>query len=202
VGASHNGFFHECALDEVIWAAGADPLMERIRLCTHAPSRRVLEAVGTMSEWAGPRPAPGRGRGVAFTLSFGVPVAEIVEVAASDAGLRITDVWVAAEVGRVVDPVNFEAQVTGGVVWGLGHAMNAAITYRDGMPEQTNYHAYEGMRLHQTPRIHVRALETDRIRGIGEPAVPPAAAALANAIFAATGQRIRRLPLSHAVTFA
>jgi isoquinoline 1-oxidoreductase beta subunit len=202
VGASHNGFFHECALDEVIWAAGADPLMERIRLCTHAPSRRVLEAVGAMSEWAGPRPAPGRGRGVAFTLSFGVPVAEIVEVAASDAGLRITDVWVAAEVGRVVDPVNLEAQIAGGVIWGLGHAMNAAITYRDGMPEQTNYHAHEGMRLRQTPRIHVRALETDRIRGIGEPAVPPAAAALANAIFAATGQRIRQLPLSRTVSFA
>jgi isoquinoline 1-oxidoreductase beta subunit len=202
VGASHNGFFHESALDELIWAAGADPLMERIRLCSHAPSRRVLEAVGAMCDWAGPRPAPGRGRGVAFTLSFGVPVAEIVEVADSSDGIRIERVWVAAEVGRVIDPVNFEAQVTGGVIWGLGHAMNAAITYRDGMAEQTNFHAFEGMRLSQVPQIVVRALETDALRGIGEPSVPPAAPALANAIFAATGRRIRELPLSRSIAFA
>jgi isoquinoline 1-oxidoreductase beta subunit len=202
VGASHNGFFHESALDELIWEAGADPLSERIRLCTHAPSRRVLEAAGAMAGWAGPRPAPGRGRGVAFTLSFGVPVAEIVEVAVSDACLRIEQVWVAAEIGRVVDPVNAEAQVTGGVIWGLGHAMNAAITYADGMAEQTNFHAFAAMRLSQTPQIAVRLLETDALRGIGEPAVPPAAAALANAIFAATGQRIRELPLDRHIAFA
>ncbi|MFN3643618.1 MAG: xanthine dehydrogenase family protein molybdopterin-binding subunit, partial [Gemmobacter sp.] len=202
VGASANGFFHESALDELIWEAGADPLIERIRLCAHAPSRRVLEAVAEMAEWSGPRPAPGRGRGVAFTLSFGVPLAEIVEVADSDAGIRIARVWVAAEVGRVIDPVNFDAQVKGGVIWGLGHAMHAEITYADGMAEQTNFHAYPGMRLAQVPEITVRALETDALRGIGEPAVPPAAPALANAIFAATGKRIRELPLARSVTFA
>lgn len=201
VGASGNGFMHECFLDELLHAAGADPLQERLRLCSHEPTRRVLQRVGELSGWGTPL-APGRGRGLAFTLSFGVPVAEVVEVTATPEGIRIDQVFVVAEVGRVMDPVNFEAQVQGGVIWGLGHAMNAELTYADGAPEQTNFHAFEGMRLHQAPRITVQALETTGVvKGIGEPPVPPAAPALANAIFAATGQRIRELPLNRQVRF-
>lgn len=202
VGASANGFLHECFLDELIHAAGADPLRERIRLCTHDASRRVLEAVGEMSGWSTPLPAE-RGRGLAFTLSFGVPVAEVVEVTNTASGITIDRVFVACEVGRVLDPVNFESQVQGGVIWGLGHAMNAEITYADGAAEQTNFHQFFGMNLAQAPVIVVKALETtDQVRGIGEPPVPPAAPALANAIFAATGQRVRELPLRKQVRFA
>jgi isoquinoline 1-oxidoreductase beta subunit len=205
VGASGNGFLHESALDELIHAAGADPLAERLRLCTHEPSKRVLQAAGEMSGWNTPlTPAPDgkRGRGLAFTLSFGVPVAEVVEVTATEKGIRIDKVFVACEVGKVLDPVNFENQVQGGVVWGLGHAVNCELTYEDGAPQQTNFHAYTGLRLYQTPQIVVKALETTgEIKGIGEPSVPPAAPALANAIFAATGQRIRELPLNKAVAF-
>jgi isoquinoline 1-oxidoreductase beta subunit len=201
VGANAAGFFFDCALDEAIHAAGADPLAERIRLMEHPVGRRVLETVGEMSSWGGALP-PGTGRGVAFVESFGVPVAEVVQVTATDRGIRIDNVWVALDVGRVVDPVNFENLVQGGVVFGLGHAMNCEITYADGMAQQTNYHAHEGMRLWQCPQIEVRALETQaRVRGVGEPPVPPAAPALANAIFAATGQRIRDLPLSRHIAF-
>ena len=201
VGASGNGFLHDCFLDELIHAAGADPLKERLRLCWHEPSRKVLEAVGEMSGW-GRDLGKDRGRGVAFTLSFGVPVAEVVEVTSTPRGIRIDKVFVAVDVGKVLDPVNFENQVQGGVIWGLGHAMNAELTYADGIAQQTNYHAYEGMRLYQTPRIEVRALtNTTEIRGIGEPTVPPAAPALANAIFAATGKRIRELPLNKHIEF-
>jgi isoquinoline 1-oxidoreductase beta subunit len=201
VGASGNGFLHEGFLDELIHAAGADPLTERLRLCWHEPSRKVLEAVGEMSNW-GSDPGKGRGRGLAFTLSFGVPAAEVIEVTNTPHGIKIDKAFVAVEVGKVLDPVNFENQVQGGVVWGLGHAMNAELTYADGIAEQTNYHAFEGMRLYQAPTIEVRALtNTDEIRGIGEPSVPPAAPALANAIFAATGKRIRELPLNKAIDF-
>lgn len=201
VGASSNGFFHDGFLDELIHAAGADPLEERIRLCWHEPSRKVLEAVGEMSNW-GSDPGPNRGRGVAFCLSFGVPTAEVVEVINTENGIRIDKVFVAAEVGRVVDPINFDNLVKGGVIWGLGHAMNCEITYSDGMAEQNNYHVFEGMRLYQCPHIEVRGMENgDKIRGIGEPPVPPAAPALANAIFAATGQRLREMPFSKHIDF-
>jgi isoquinoline 1-oxidoreductase subunit beta len=202
VGASGNGFIHDCFLDELIHAAGADPLKERIRLCWHEPSRKVLEAVGEMSNW-GSDPGKDRGRGVAFTLSFGVPVAEVVEVTKTERDrIRIDKVFVALDVGKVLDPENFENQVQGGVIWGLGHAMNAEITYKDGIAQQTNYHAFEGVRLYQTPKIEVRAVASNsEIRGIGEPAVPPAAPALANAIFAATGKRIRELPLNRHIDF-
>ncbi len=201
VGASGNGFMHECFMDELCHAAGLDPLAERIRLCWHETSRKVLEAVGEMSNW-GSDLGPKRGRGLAFTLSFGVPVAEVVEVTQTDDGIRVDNVFVATDVGRVLDPVNFEAQLQGAVIFGLGHAMNCELTYLDGVAQQENYHAYEGMRLYQAPQIFVQGLENgDKIRGIGEPGVPPAAPALANAIFAATGQRIRDLPLSNSIDF-
>jgi isoquinoline 1-oxidoreductase beta subunit len=201
VGASATGFLHECFLDELILAAGADPLAERIRLCSHEPSRRVLQAVGELSGWGTPLPK-GRGRGLAFTLSFGVPVAEVVEVTATPSGIRIDKAFVVAEVGQVLDPVNVDAQLMGGVIWGLGHAMFGELTYADGVAEQTNFHTYQSLRMYQTPTIVTKALQTaGRIKGIGEPGVPPAAPALANAIFAATGQRIRELPLRKHVEF-
>lgn len=202
VGASSNGFFHDCLLDELIHAAGADPLEERLRLCTHAPSRAVLEAVGEMSDW-GSAMAPGTGRGVAFCLSFGVPCAQVVKVRQHADGLRIERVFVAADVGRILDPVNFEGLVKGGVIFGLGHAMHGEITYAGGAAEQTNFDTFRAMRLDQCPEIAVRGLETGhRIRGIGEPPVPPAAPALANAIFAATGKRLREMPFDRHVSFA
>ncbi len=202
VGAAGAGFIFDCFLDELIHAAGADPMEERLRLMRPGPGRGVLEAVAQMSNW-GESLAPGMGRGVAFVESFGVPVAEVVEVADTPEGIRITRVWVAADVGRVVDPGNIENLIQGGVIFGLGAAMNCEITYADGRAEQENYFDHEGMRLNQCPEIAVRVLEGQgRIRGIGEPPVPPAAPALANAIFAATGRRIRALPLGRHVTFA
>lgn len=109
------------ALD--ICAAKADPLAERNRLCRHEPSKRVLEAVGRMSGRSKPVPRR-RGRGVAFTLSFSVPVAEIVEDTDKLAGVEINKVFVAAEFDRGLEPVNFAKQLKGCVIWGLGHAMN------------------------------------------------------------------------------
>lgn len=212
VAASQNGFYHECFLDELIHKAGADPLQERLRLCNSDLAKTVLETVGELSQWQGSRPPSHndphnnephkRGRGVALVYSFGVPCAQVVDVINTPDGIRIDHVYLVADVGQVLDPINLEAQLFGGCIWGLGHAMNCELTYKNFAPEQTNYHAFEGMRLHQTPRFTIKALENgDQIRGAGEPAVPPAAPALANAIFAATGQRIRQLPLHHHINF-
>lgn len=201
VGANGAGFFFDSFLDELIHAAGADPMQERIRLMDHDVSRQVLEAVAQMSAWAD-KPAAGTAKGVAFVESFGVPAAAVVEVSQSDAGIRINNVWIACDVGTVVDPVNFENLVQGGVVWGLGHAMNCEITYSDGKAQQSNYHAHEGMRIYNCPKIMVKGLENGhKIRGIGEPPVPVTAPALANAIFALTGQRLRELPFNKHINF-
>lgn len=203
VGASGNGFIFSGFLDELMQAAGADPLEELLRLCNDGVSRQVLEAVGEMSDWSGTDTGPERGRGLAFNMSFGVPVAEVIDVVNTERGILVEKVFVAADVGRIVDPVNFEAQIQGGVIWGLGHAMNCELSYENHAPTQTNFHAHAGMRIHQAPDIVVRGLENgDVIRGIGEPAVPPAAPALANAIFVATGNRIRELPMQKHIRFA
>ena len=120
----------------------------------------------------------------------------------TDRGIRLDHVWVAADVGKVIDPVNLENMAQGGTVFGLGHAMNCEITYSDGMAQQTNYHAHEAMRMHQCPPIEFKALENNpKVRGFGEPPTPPAAPALGNAIFAATGKRIREMPFNKHINF-
>lgn len=202
VAASQNGFYHECFMDELIHAAGADPLQERLRLCNDPVSKQVLEEVGKFSNWNGVNLGENRGRGLAFVKAFGVPTVEVVDVTYTPRGIRIDDVYIVCDVGRVVDPVNIEAQIFGGVIWGLGHSINCEITYKDYTPTQTNYHAYQGLRMYQTPKIHIKVLENEeKVHGIGEPTVPPAGPALANAIFAATGQRVRELPLYNHIKF-
>ena len=201
VGASTNGFFHDVFLDELIHAAGADQMEERLRLCWHEPSRKVLEKAAEMSNWGAPL-AANKGRGVGFCMSFGVTVAEVVEVTSTVNGIKLDKVWVAAEVGKVVDPNMFENLVQGGVNWALGHAIMSEITYSDGMTEQENFDTFESLRMYQAPKIEVVGLENgDHVRGMGEPMVPPAAAALSNAIFAATGQRIREMPMNKFIDF-
>lgn len=201
VGAPGAGFIFDTLLDELIHEAGADPMEERLRLIDHDASRKVLETAAELSNW-GSDLGPNRGRGVAFIESFGVPVAEVVEVTNTERGIKIDKVYAVCDVGTVIDPINFENLVQGGVVFGLGHAINCEITYSDGMAQQSNYHAHEAMRLYQCPEIIVRGLENGtKIRGMGEPPVPPAAPALGNAIFAATGQRIREMPFINHIDF-
>ncbi|WP_432450625.1 molybdopterin cofactor-binding domain-containing protein [Aliiroseovarius marinus] len=201
VGASQNGFFHENFLNALIHEAGADPVEERLRLMTDDPSRKTLEAVAEMSGWGGEL-AANKARGVAFCLSFGTPCAQVIEITNGADGIKLDKVWVAAEVGKVVDPVNFENLVAGGVIWGLGHAINSQITYADGMAEQENFFDFEGLRNNQAPEIIVRGMENrDYVTGVGEPPVPPAAPALAEAIFRATGKRPVEMPFGERFGF-
>jgi len=126
-----------------------------------------------LSNWAGPDLGENRGRGVANGLSFGVAVATVFEVTNTAAGIKLDHVWMAADVGKVIDPMNLENLAQGGAVFGLGHAINCEITYSDGIAEQTNYHAHEAMRLWQCPPIEFVALENNpKIRGFGKPFGP------------------------------
>jgi len=202
VGASQNTFFHECMMDEIAIAAGRDPVEMRLELITDDASRRTLEAVAEMADWRS-GPPEGRARGVAFALVFGAPTAQIVEVEQTPQGIKVTNVWVAADVGVALDPRNLDAQLISGVNFGLSAAIGEKITLSDGIVEQSNYHDYPPLRMYQAPPIATRILDNaPHIRGIGEPGTPCAAPALANAVFALTGQRIRTLPLGDSIAFA
>jgi isoquinoline 1-oxidoreductase beta subunit len=201
VGASQNAFFHESMMDEIANKSQQDPLQLRLSIINHDVSRKVLQAAAKMAKWGEPLP-DGHALGVAFCMSFGVPVAQIIEVAASPEGIKIVNAYVAADVGQVLDPSNVEAQLMSGLIFGLGAAMMGEITLTDGKVDQTNFHTYDSMRMSQTPNIQIKVLENgDKIRGIGEPGTPPAAPALGNAIFAATGKRIREMPFNKQVNF-
>jgi isoquinoline 1-oxidoreductase subunit beta len=203
VGNSFNGYFHESFMDEIAHRGGTDPIELRRRLMAdHPEAIAVIDAVAEMSGWSQP-PAQGRARGFAFVLSFGSWVAEVVEVSQSPQGIRIEDVWIAADVGLALDPRNIEAQLVSGAVYGLSAAMDEEITLAGGMVEQSNFHDFDAMRMHRCPRFHTRILQNQaRMGGVGEIGTPPAAPALANAVFALTGRRVRSLPLSREVRFA
>jgi isoquinoline 1-oxidoreductase beta subunit len=207
VGHSHNPFFHESFMDEIAHASGQDPMEMRLNLMAKYPTAiGVLEAVKQMSGWGSSLPSDGvksRGRGVAFCLSFGTWVAQVIQVADTDQGIKIEKVWCAADIGTALDPANLEAQMMSGIVYGLSAAMGQEITFADGAVEQGNFDSYDAMRMNQCPEIEVRILEASgKMGGAGEPGTPPSLPALANAIFSATGKRIRQLPLSKEIGFA
>jgi len=200
VGASYNGFFHDTFLDEMAHAAGRDPLDFRLELMAeeHAPSAGTLEAVREMSGWTGKTP-DGVGRGVGFTYCFGTPVAQVIEVVEEAGGIRINKAWIACDMGLALDPGTIEAQMIGGMIYGLSAACFGEITFATGEVEQYNFPDYDALRMHNTPITQVRVLETNRhMGGAGEPGTPPAMPALGNALFDLTGKRARELPLSKA----
>jgi isoquinoline 1-oxidoreductase beta subunit len=206
VGNSHNGFFVEGFLDEIAHASGLDPLDLRLRLMgtdpRFEPGREVLLDVTRRAGWDTPLPA-GKGRGLAFVLSFGAWVGQVVQVDATEGPIRIEKVWCTADPGRVLDPRNYEAQVMSGIVFGLGQAMEQEITFVDGEVQQSSFVDFPILRMDNCPEIEVNLLENaPRMGGAGEVGTPPAAPALANAIFAATGRRLRRMPFRHEIAFA
>ena len=201
VGESQNCFFHESVMDELAHAAGADPLEMRLSLLEHRPSRRALETVAEMSGWGSDLPE-GHARGVAYALSSGAATAQVVEIASSAKGIRLLKAWAAVDVGIALDPRNIEAQVEGALLFGLSSAIFGEITVADGVVEQTNFNSYPLLQLRHAPAIEVRIQENGKvIKGVGEATTPTAAPALGNAIFAATGKRIRDLPFGKSVRF-
>jgi isoquinoline 1-oxidoreductase subunit beta len=204
VGYSTNAFFLECFLDELAHAAGLDPAEMRLRLLRplHPVSATVVETVAEMAGWGTPLPAE-RARGLAFCMSYGSPTAQVVQVARTEGGIAVERVWCAQDVGTALDPRNIEAQIQSGIVFGLSAAIMGEITFAEGAVQQSNFHDYDALRMDRTPAIEARILQNGAgLGGVGEPATPPVAPALGNALFALTGRRIRRLPFARSIVFA
>jgi isoquinoline 1-oxidoreductase subunit beta len=196
VAHSYNAFAVESFIDELAHLAGKDSLLFRQSLLAASPRHlRVLALVAEKAGWGTPLP-PGRGRGLAVHESFGSVVAEVAEVAVEKGSFRVQRVVCAVDCGTVVNPNTVEAQVQGGVLFGLSAALREAITIEAGRTQQTSLTEYGPLRMRDAPEVEVHLLRTQEPPGgIGEPGVPPVAPAVANAVFAATGKRLRRLPL-------
>jgi isoquinoline 1-oxidoreductase beta subunit len=193
---SQHGFFKESFIDEMAHAAGKDPFLFRRDLLGGQPRfRAVLEKVAEMSAWGAPLPA-GEGRGIALTECFGTIVGEVAHVAVTDGRLRVRHVYAAVDCGDVVNTDSAAAQVEGGIIFGLSAALVGEITVANGRVVERNFRDHEMIRLADAPQVSVAFVRSGaREGGLGEPCVPPIAPAVTNAIFAATGTRIRELPI-------
>jgi len=197
VGHSHSAFFDESFVDEMAHHLKEDPVQFRRELLADQPRHaRVLETAAKEAGWGTPLPA-GAGRGLALRASFGSIVAEVAEVEVADKEIRVRRVTCAIDCGPVVNPAIVRAQMESGIIYGLSAALHGEITLKDGAVEQSNFPTYDVVRLADAPAMTVHIVEggDERIGGVGEPGTPPIAAAVANAVFAATGQRLRSLPL-------
>jgi isoquinoline 1-oxidoreductase subunit beta len=197
VGHSHTAFVKESFIDELAALGGKDPFELRRKLLAKAPrDLGVLELAAEKAGWGKPLPA-GRGRGIAVHASFGSYTAQVAEVSADSGGkIRVHRVVCAVDCGRYVNPGIIEAQVQGAVIFGLTAAFYDELTFEKGRVQQSNFHDYPMLRINETPEIEVHIVKNDeKSGGIGEPGVPCAAPAVANAIFAATGKRVRKLPI-------
>jgi len=196
VGASQNAFAVECFVDELAAAAGKDPLEFRLGLLKHAPRHRgVLELAAQEADWHRRLPE-GKGCGIAVYHSYGSWVAQVAEVSVQGEAFRVDRVVCAADCGTVVNPDAVVAQMEGAIIFGLSAALHGEITLRDGAVEQSSFKDYPILRMRDTPEIEVHLVPSrERPGGVGEPGLPPLAPAVANALAAATGRRLRRLPL-------
>jgi isoquinoline 1-oxidoreductase beta subunit len=197
VNNSYNAFAVETFIDELAAAANVDPFEYRRGLLANAPRHRgVLELAAAKAGWGTPLPA-GRSRGIAVHKSFESFVAQVAEVSVSPAGeVRVHRVVCAVDFGMYVNPDTIEAQMQGAIVFGLTAALKGAITIDRGRVQQSNFHDYEMLRLAEMPVVEVHIVPSSEAPGgVGEPGTPPIAPAVCNAIFAATGKRIRSLPI-------
>ncbi|PZU85446.1 MAG: aldehyde oxidase [Chelatococcus sp.] len=199
VGHTHTGYAVECFIDELLQAAGQDPLQGRLAMMgdRHPRAAGVLRAVAQMADWKGPGPVEGRARGVAVVESFSSFVAQIAEVSMGPEGEpKVHKVWCAVDCGVAVNPDIIRAQIEGGIGFGLGHALYGQITLEGGRPVQTNFDSYRSLRIHEMPEVEVAIVaSTEKPSGVGEPGVPPIGPAVANALAALGHGRPRQLPM-------
>ncbi|MGB5484971.1 molybdopterin cofactor-binding domain-containing protein [Parasphingorhabdus sp.] len=198
VDHSQQSWFIESFVDEVAAEAGKDPLELRRTLLAKAPRHlAVLNKAAEMANWGSPLPE-GHGRGIALVPSFGSIVAQVAEVDMTGKKPRVTKVFCCTDVGFAMNPDGVAAQMESAIVYGLTAALYGEISIKDGAVQQSNFHNYPMLRINEMPQVEVALIngDHDRIGGAGEPGLPPIAPAVTNAIFAATGKRVRELPIS------
>jgi isoquinoline 1-oxidoreductase subunit beta len=202
VGSTHTAYSTETFIDELAIAAGKDPVaFRRGLLAKHPRHLGVLDLAAKQSGWGTPLAAgkagEKRGRGIAVHESFGTCVAQVVEVTVkADSSFSVDRVVCAVDCGVAVNPDNVRAQMEGGIGFGLSAALHGAITIKDGAVEQSNFHDYPILRISEMPAVEVHIVpSTAAPTGVGEPGTPVIAPALANALAAATGKRVRTLPI-------
>jgi isoquinoline 1-oxidoreductase beta subunit len=205
VGSSHNGFTVESFVDELAHVAGKDPLEFRLGLLKdHPRARRVLETAAKKAGWGKPLKR-GQARGIAYHLSFGSYVAEVAEVSVDrkEGKIKVHRVVCAVDCGSVVNPFIVTTQMESGINMGLSAALKEKIEFADGGVKTENFSGYDLLRMGEAPDIDVHIVTSgDKLGGIGEPGVPPIAPAVANAVFAATGIRLRNLPMTPDIVMA
>ncbi len=196
VGHSHTAFVMESLIDELALAAGKDPLEYRRALLKEHPRHlAALNLAAEKAKWGTPLPK-GRGRGIAVHESFGSYVAQVAEVSVEKNAIRVHRVVCAIDCGVAVNPEAVRAQMESGISFGLGAALHSTLTFKEGRVQESNFHDYRVLRLNEMPVVEVHIVpSTDKMGGVGEPGTPPIAPAVANAVAALTGQRLRELPL-------
>nr|WP_070958446.1 molybdopterin cofactor-binding domain-containing protein [Hyphomonas sp. Mor2] len=197
VDHTQHGFFIESFIDELADQAGMDGYAYRRKLLEHSPRYlTVLDAAAEAAGWGREVPQ-GRGLGIALVDSFGTVVAQVVEVDVTGPEPKVVHVWCAADPGYVMNPDGFTAQIESGIIYGLTAALYGDITIEDGAVVQSNFHDYPMVRMRDAPQITVKLINSGaKVGGGGEPGTPPIAPALANAVFAATGVRVRSQPIA------
>jgi isoquinoline 1-oxidoreductase beta subunit len=196
VGHSHTAFATECFIDELATLAHQDPYrFRRALLQKHPRHLGVLDLAAQKAGWAKPLPK-GRARGIALHASFESFSAQVAEVSVTEGKIQVHRMVCAIDCGRYVNPGIIAAQTQGGAIFGASAALFQELTFENGRLQQTNFHSFPMLRMNECPEIETHIVEsTEKSGGIGEPGVPCAAPAIANAVFAATGKRIRRLPI-------
>jgi isoquinoline 1-oxidoreductase beta subunit len=194
---SQNAFANECFMDELAEAAGKDPLQFRLELLPKSSrERNVLTLLAEKAGWETFNSGPYY-QGLSFHKSFGTYVAQVARVTVKDNTIKVGEIHCAVDCGTVINPSIVDAQISGAIIYGLSAALKSKITVSNGRIDQSNFDDFDVLRMDETPKIHVHLIESDAApSGVGEPGLPPAAPAVANAVYAATGKRIRRLPIT------